>query len=807
MSLGASHRSGTRSVIGLSLGLVIVGVVGSWWSDVPALPSPSRPAVLAAVVLLYLLSEWSKMHIEVRRQALSVSLSDFPLVVGVFTLPVWWVIAAAVVGTGVVQLVRRVELYKVLFNFAVAAMEIGLVATIATALVGDPVGADPWMAGMVGVVVVGLAGTVAVLTAIRMLQGAPSRQEITAMTLSVVASGFLSATLGAWALMGLAHGWSGLVLLAFGATALVAAFRSYALLVRDRRDQGAVLEATRHMSEADSPPDLYARLCQHAATLVAADVAQLWSGGEDALRNLPGPDARVVARDTPDPNERRWLERHGFRDAILVPLVVDGHREGTLVAHDRLGRTGTFNTNDLRLVETLVAHGATVLQNQALTGRLLYEATHDPLTGLPNRAAFARAVAEILGSHAGDEGDALSAVLLVDLDRFKAINDILGHAAGDRVLTAVAARLEREVPGDAVLSRFGGDEFAVLLPRARDARDVEDLATRLTACLRPPVKVSDSVIDVAASVGIAGVFEPGIDAATLIRHVDVAVSSAKARDGSFAWYASQDERQGHEQLGLASQLRRAIEDDAIEVFFQPQVGVLDGRVHGFEALARWNPPGREPVPPVQFIPLADQTGQIGPLTERVLRRALAECALWTEDIGVSVNVSARQLQDTTLPERLARLLGDAGFPPERLTVELTEDSVMASLHDDLSPLRRLRERGVRLSIDDFGTGYSSFAYLRSLPVQEVKIDKSFMPGVAHTPAAMALVQSIVDITHVLGLVSVAEGVEDDATLFALRDVGCDVAQGYRVARPMPARDVAGWLQRWGSSHPAPPATR
>ena len=783
------------AALAISGGLAVAGLIGASFTDVARHTGVPAVVIVGALVCLFALAEWTKVHIEVRRHALSVSLGDFPVIIGVFTVSPWLVLAANIAGTGVVQLARRLEGHKMAFNLGVGAMEVGIAGLICTLLTRDA-GVAFWAAAIVAVFVVGLVGTAAVLTVISFLDARPTRMEMAGMAASVAASGLTCATLASWAVLGLTGGWSGMLLLTVASAAMFLAFRSYALLVRDRRDQGAVLDAARRMGEMEDEDGVYARLCESAARLAGAEISQVWLA--DSGEQLPWETARLVAHGTREPGEHQWLTQHAFRDALVVPVEFDGVRQGTLVVANRLARAGTFNTNDLNLVHTLVTHAVALLRNHTLSHRLLFEATHDPLTGLPNRAAFSTAVERVLLRR--DTDDTLSAVLLVDLDRFKEINDILGHAAGDRVLSAVADRLARAVPDDAVLSRFGGDEFAVLLPSARDAREVEALATRLTAALEPPVRVADSVIDVAASVGIAGVFAPDIDPPTLIRHVDIAVSAAKARDASFAWYAARDDQAGHERLGLASQLRRAVEDDVIDVHFQPQVSVLDGRVVGFEALARWNPVGRGTVPPQEFIPLADQTGLITPLTKRVLTRALSECLRWPADVGVSVNVTARQLREPDLADRVARAMNEVGFPPERLTLELTEDSVMGAGQDDLTPLHRLRERGVRLAIDDFGTGYSSFAYLRSLPVHEVKIDKSFMPGVSGDPGALALVQSIVEVTHVLGLTSVAEGVEDDGTMFALRDVGCDIAQGYRIARPMPAREVAAWLREWGLAH-------
>jgi len=262
-----------------------------------------------------------------------------------------------------------------------------------------------------------------------------------------------------------------------------------------------------------------------------------------------------------------------------------------------------------------------------------------------------------------------------------------------------------------------------------------------------------------------------------------------------SWYEPHRDRTSLDRLTLVGDLRRAIDEQQISLDFQPQLRLRDGRIAGFEALARWTHPERGPISPAEFVPLADHTGQVGVLTTLALRKALEQCARWSGDqtFAVSVNLPTRLLLEPGLPDQVVRLLEDAGIAPERLTLELTEDSVMSYQVESLRPMHSLRDKGVRLSIDDFGTGYSSLAYLRHLPIHEVKIDKSFIHGMGADPGAGKIVSSIIDLSHDLGLEVVAEGVEDHATLRALTDADCDIVQGYLLGRPMPAAQVATWL--------------
>ncbi len=748
---------------------------------------------------LFFMAESAKVHVEVRTQALSVSFSDLPLLIGLFTLNVWLLIAARLLGVGLAMLLQRPPPHKALFNLGLFTAEAGVAYLILDSLPAGVVRPDAMLLPVLIVVLTtGTVGVLSVLTAITLLQGFPSKSEVAQMVASVALSGLLSGSMAMLCLRAF-HDPSGFILLAVVAVAITMAFRSYSRLVRQHADLGEVLDAARKMSSSATTADLIIQLTEQAARLAAAEQAQVWLPGVPSLdQQLPpsGSSPMVIRRDTRDPLQREWLAKVGFRDAIVLPIVVDGTEEGALVVHDRLGTVATFGTGDLHLLQTLVTHASAVWNNMNLLGRLRHEATHDHLTQLPNRAAFNASVETMLTQQRllAPNGP-MAAVLLLDLDRFKEVNDILGHPTGDHLLQQVARRLQSAAQPGTMLARFGGDEFAVLLPAINAPREAELIAERLAECLVTPFTLAGSVIDVSASVGIARVANATLDAATLLRHADIAMYTAKNRAPSFAWYSPEQDRGSVERLNLVGQLRQAINEDQITIDFQPQVRLDNLTVVGFEALARWTHPQRGPIAPEEFIPLADQTGQVGILTMLALRKALEQASTWNPEHTVSVNLPARLLLEPGLTSEVSTILAEVGVDPSRVVIELTEDSLMSYHQDSLRPLHQLRSLGVRLSIDDFGTGYSSLAYLRELPVQEIKIDKSFMEGVADAPAAAALVRSIVEVSHVLGLTVVAEGVEDYPTLDVITRLGCDVGQGYLLARPMAADSIADWLAR------------
>src|SRR4051812_2626297 len=429
--------------------------------------------------------------------------------------------------------------------------------------------------------------------------------------------------------------------------------------------------------------------------------------------------------------------------------------------------------------------------------RLRRQATHDALTGLPNRVLLEDRIERALANTARRDDEV--AVLFIDLDRFKEINDTLGHAYGDELLRHVALRLAEVVRHGDTLARLGGDEFAVLLPSVTSRNAVEGIADRLRDALHQSFSVGGTTLDVEASIGVSLSPDHGTTPEELLSSADIAMYSAKERKAGAVFFNPEDRVNTPTRLNILGDLRRALEaEDQLSLHFQPKVALDDERLIGAEALLRWNHPERGNIPPAEFIELAEGTGIIHQVTERVVHEALAQSRRWLDaghDVPIAVNLSTRCLLDTNLPDLVARLLSEADVPARLLRLEITESAVMGDPTRATEVLQRLSALGVSLSIDDFGTGYTSMAYLRRLPVDELKVDRSFVMNMNGSEHDAVLVRTAIDLGHNLGLTVVAEGVEDAAHVSALRALDCDVAQGYHYARPMPANEFTSLLER------------
>ena len=426
---------------------------------------------------------------------------------------------------------------------------------------------------------------------------------------------------------------------------------------------------------------------------------------------------------------------------------------------------------------------------------LEHQALHDALTGLPNR---------VLARDRLDQAILLArrqqtrvALLIIDLDHFKEVNDTFGHQAGDQLLRQVGERFTAELRETDTVARLGGDEFAIVL-LAADAAAASLIAAKLLAALERPFVVEGQALDVGASIGIAVYPDHSDTADSMLRRADIAMYVAKRSRRTHATYTQDHDEPGDSRLVLMAQLRQAINDGGLMLHYQPIARMRDGRVARLEALVRWQRPGHGLVPPGDFIAFAEQTGLIQPLTQWVLQSALAQCAAWNrggQQVGVAVNISMRNLLDPQLAETVARIVGETQSKPEWLTLEITESTIMAESQRTLETLLKLRALDVRLSIDDFGTGYSSLAYLHRLPVHEMKIDQSFIRGVIGDATSGAIVRAAVDLGHKLKLDVVAEGIEDAATWQRARSDKIDYGQGYYLSRPVSAADVTAWLTK------------
>ena len=441
------------------------------------------------------------------------------------------------------------------------------------------------------------------------------------------------------------------------------------------------------------------------------------------------------------------------------------------------------------------------VEEQAAANR--HQALHDALTGLPNRVRFLAAVDDILASRAVQP----FAVMMMDLDGFKRVNDALGHHNGDTLLQVVAERLRAGLRGLDTVARLGGDEFAILLPGVGDVETALGTGTKISGLLSEPVVLQELTVDVEASIGIALFPAHGASAAALLRRADVAMYVAKTtRSGQEVYSAEQDEFSA-ERLALMGELRGAIERDELVLHYQPKVDLVSGEVAGVEALVRWDHPTRGRLAPGEFIPMAERTALIRPLTLYVLDRALEQRRRWIDDgidLPVAVNLPVRHLLDVTFPDEVAALLDKWGVDGDGLELEITETSLMSNPARALEVLSALRDLGVRIAIDDFGTGYSSLDYLKRLPADVIKIDKSFVLGMASNEPDAMIVRSTIDLARNLGLRVVAEGIETEAALDGLRALGCDIGQGFHLGRPVGAEDLGHWLRQWTAARAVAP---
>ncbi len=427
-------------------------------------------------------------------------------------------------------------------------------------------------------------------------------------------------------------------------------------------------------------------------------------------------------------------------------------------------------------------------------------AYHDLLTDLPNRSMLQDQLQDAIGETQA-VGKRL-ALITLDLDSFKEINDTLGHNKGDLVIREVGSRLRGSLKRTDLIARTGGDEFAIMLRHIDKVDDVTDIANRVLEVLEKPFALDGYSFDVSASLGIVLYPDHGSDPKTLMQRADVAMYLAKDSKKDFLVYNSEIDPNSIGHLTLKGELRNAIEQGKLLVYYQPKIDLKTGLINGVESLVRWVHPERGFVGPDQFIPLAEQTGLIHPLTGLVFNVSLHQCAQWHHshmDLGVAINISVHSLHDIHLPERIMDMLTTWDIPASKLTLEVTESAIMAEPQRALEVLTRLDEMGVSISIDDYGTGYSSLSYLKKLPVQEIKIDRSFVKDMVRNENDAVIVRATIDMAHDLGLKVTAEGIEDQQTWDALVTLGCDQAQGFYMGRPLPANDLADWMKesQWG----------
>ncbi len=439
-------------------------------------------------------------------------------------------------------------------------------------------------------------------------------------------------------------------------------------------------------------------------------------------------------------------------------------------------------------------------QTATLERQAMYKATHDSLTDLPNRALLYDRLEQAI-KNAKREGRKVG-ILLLDIDRFKEINDTLGHYNGDRIIKQISMRLSGITREADTLARLGGDEFALLLGSIVEENDVKIVAKRIKNALVTPFVLEGLTLDVQASIGAALFPDHGNDADTMIQHADVAMYAAKKDNSGFVIYSPKLDINSPHRLTLMGELRQAVEQDDLVLQYQPKINIRTNCVTDVEVLVRWQHKIHGLMQPGEFIGLAERTGLIKQVTRWVLKHALQQGTIWHKsglDIGIAVNLSTRNLLDPEFPDVVAGLLASCEFPPRHLILEITETTIMADPERALEVLKRITQMGVRVSIDDFGAGYSSLSYLKKLPANEIKIDKSFVMEMLENENDALIVKATIELGHSLSFEVVAEGVEDEETLLKLKSLGCDLIQGFYISRPIDARDFINWYKSsaWG----------
>jgi diguanylate cyclase (GGDEF)-like protein len=816
----SAPSSGTGRVLALTA-LLAAGAAGLHIADVHGTAAASGGARLpwAVLIALFVVAELAVVHLTIGRDAQSFAFAEVPFVVGLFLAPPETVVIARVVG-GALALFwhRRQTALKLAFNMA--HWWLGATAAVAVwkllAATATPYGVRGFAAAFTAALIVDLTSSAAVTTVLTLRGGARPR------AVTIVTSAAAAGANGCFALIALVvwHAdWRGLWVVGVLAAFLVLAHRAHLALLRRHDAMERLHDFTRRIGGGDLHLDVVVREVLTGArellevAVVRLDLyatsghaAQAWIGDEAGVRTCT-PERRAIEADAPA------LSRRGAHvDSLTVKLHGEIGAVGALTVSGRLSDVGGLQQSDLRLLEALAGHAAIGLHNGRLADRLrdqvsenAHQAMHDSLTSLPNRLMFDGTATTSLATTKN------CAVLLLDLDRFKEINDTLGHAAGDAVLQDVGSRLSAIVTDGACVARLGGDEFAVVMVDA-DLRDATDFAERIRAALLAPLDIVGVTLTLDASIGIALSPDHGTDIATLLRRADVAMYAAKDTHGGVVVYAPDRDHNSAARLALVADLRAAIANGDLVLAYQPKTQTLGREVHGVEALVRWNHPVRGMIPPDDFIGIAEQTGLIAPLTEWVLRTALTQCRHWLEqglDLSVAVNISPRTLHDASFTGLLNELLAETRVPASRLTLEITEGALMDDPERAIDVLWELRRAGVRLSVDDLGVGHSSLSYLKRLPVHEIKIDKSFVTRMVDDGDDEAIVTAVIAMVHRLRMTVVAEGVEDERTLVRLAELGADIAQGYWMSRPVPAAEIAPWIERWtgGASSAVVPIQR
>jgi diguanylate cyclase (GGDEF)-like protein len=810
--LSADAKIGVLTAV---LVTVILAVQATWLADGFTLAGHDLVR-LAAVALLFAAAEKFVVTFPVRRGAHTISLSEIPLVLGLATIAPPLLVAVRMVG-GLVGLTafRRQRGSKLAFNTALY----GVQATVAGAVFhlvarsSDPLGPLGWIAAFAATFATDVISIVLISAVIALHDDSEEwRRLLTAdvrkiLQLPLVA---VTTTLGLVTAIVVRDRTPAAVLLGVLSLAIYRVLHRYAEQSQGHTQVEALYEFTRSLNAPGDADEVARVVLSQVRDLVRAESAELVLADEDStvrIRLVGQNDFEADAATAPGdawwrparlgelvflPVTKQRVRRPSEPvDAMAVPVAL-GDTTAVLLVTGSLPEIETFTPEHLRLMQALAGHAGVALTNVRLVDRLQHISVTDSLTGLPNRRKL---LAEL---HQAAEGPGMVGVLLLDLDRFKEVNDALGHTIGDQVLREVGNRLQHRFAGRGTVARLGGDEFALIISGARTPGDVLAVADELRRTVEEPIPVGDLALRTQASIGVCFAPEHGTDPEQLLQRADVAMYAAKQARSGVRVYQVEDDQNTPRRLSLLTELRTAVETGAIAVVYQPKVDPVSGRAIGAEALSRWRS-ADGPVSPDEFIPLAERSGLILPLTRHVLNTALASCADWRRaghDLSVAVNLSPQTITDQALIGEVKQALATHGVPAGALTLEITETGVMEDPTHSLDILESLRALGVRLSVDDFGTGHSSLGRLADLPVQEMKIDKGFVRDLTTNRSRQAVTDASLHLGHALGLHVVAEGAETKAEFEHLRRLGCDSVQGYYICRPLPASQFLTWLDTW-----------
>jgi diguanylate cyclase (GGDEF)-like protein len=794
--------------------------------------------MVVVIAVAFGIAERTVFHFEFRREAISASMSEVPLVFAVVYLPFWPSVAARLVGSLLVIVFQwRSPLYKLMFNAALFTLEIA-VAFHVMHLVTGHFGASP-TAILFGAAVAcslpTLIDAVLVSAAISFVEGGFKDRVLHEIRLFGWLAPFNSLAGAAMLAPTILSPWL-IVLSVIPVVALWGLMRAHGGLEQRFHDldelHGFVrrvgptleLDELAVIAATESATRLRARRC--SMIIYDESVGHHRSDVGDPLPQLPlRPDDELWAALLANPTARQLdsatLSSFGLDhlalvgDVLVAPITDSGTVLGLLALAERDGAEDRFQRADVDRLATMADQLAPSLRKAMFHERIEYEARHDALTSLPNRTSFERlvdaAIARTHHSHLGDDGvptqldpdldEEFDVVIMMDLDRFKEVNDTLGHHAGDELLMSFSTRLQSVLDDNDVLARLAGDEFAVLARRSVDT--MHQLAAMLVNEARRPFTIDDLEVVVTMSVGVAPIIGDVKDASTMLRRADIAMYAAKNQHTGYEMYRDEIDRRTPGRLAMLGDLRAALEHHDLTVHLQPKLDLATGVVIGVEALARWAHQQRGFVSPEDFVPVAEETGLIKQLTDLVLESSIEQIARLRQHghhLGLAVNLSTHDLLDELLADRVLRRLDQYQVDPSMLTLEITESSLLIDAPRSRNTIDRLNRAGIRLSVDDFGIGYSSLTYLRRLPVSELKIDRSFVSNLLLEDQDEVIVKSIIDLGHNLGLQVVAEGVETDEIMNRLRQFGCDVAQGFGICRPIPFDQFLTWLNT--TSHPS-----